>query len=62
MFAAYTLIRNREAQRMLGMPFTEMEANYNDINWRGNKDQLKGRIDEIKDMYPQKLSEAEPRS
>ncbi len=60
--AAYNFLRNREAQRMFGMPFTEMEANYNDINWRGNKDQLKGRIDEIKDMYPQKLSEAEPRS
>lgn len=60
--AAYNFLRNREAQRMFGMPFTEMEENYNDTNWRGNRDQLKERIDLIKDMYPQKLSEAEPRS
>jgi hypothetical protein len=60
--AAYTFLRNREAQRLFGMDFTTMEANYKDVNWRGNKDQLKERIDQITAMYPQKLSEAEPRS
>lgn len=59
--AAYNFLRNREAQRMFGMDFTQMEANYNDVNWRGNKEQLKERIDQISAMYPQKLSEAEPR-
>ncbi len=59
--AAYNFLRNREAERMFGMKFTQMEANYNDVNWRGNKDQLKERIDQITAMYPQKLSEAEPR-
>ncbi len=60
--AAYTFLRNREAQRLFGMDFTRMEANYKDVNWRGNKDQLKEQIDQIVAMYPQKLSEAEPRS
>lgn len=60
--AAYNQLRNREAQRLYGMQFTQMEANYNDPNWRGDKELLKERIDIIKEMYPQKLSEAEPTS
>lgn len=59
--AAYNFLRNREAQRLFGMDYLKMEANYNDVNWRGNKDQLKERLDQIRNMYPQKLSEAEPR-
>lgn len=59
--AAYNVLRNREAQRLFGIDFTQMEANYKDVNFRGNKDQLKERIDQITAMYPQKLSEAEPR-
>lgn len=60
--AAYNDLRNREAQRLFGRNFTDMEANYNDANYRGDKEQLKEQIDQIKDMYPQKLSEAEPTS
>ena len=59
--AAYNVLRNREAQRLFGVDFTQMEANYKDVNFRGNKEQLKERIDQITAMYPQKLSEAEPR-
>ena len=58
--AAYNELRNREAQRLYGMDFTTMEANYNDPNFRGDKELLKERIDRVKEMYPQKLSEAEP--
>lgn len=60
--AAYNQLRNREANRLFNMDFTQMEANYNDVNWRGNKEQLKERIEQIKTMYPQKLSEAEPKN
>ncbi|QED38727.1 biopolymer transporter ExbD [Antarcticibacterium arcticum] len=60
--AAYNVLRNREAQRLFNMEFTQMEKNYNDVNWRGNKEQLKERIEQIKTMYPQKLSEAEPKN
>lgn len=60
--AAYNQLRDREAQRMYGMSFTQMEKNYNDPNYNGNKDALKEKIDVITDMIPQKLSEAEPTS
>lgn len=60
--AAYNQLRNREAQRLYGMDFTEMEKRYNDPNFRGDKELLKERIDIIQNMYPQKLSEAEPKS
>ena len=60
--AAYNELRNRESQRLFGMDYTEMEAKYNDPNYRGNKDKLEKQIDQVKEMYPQKLSEAEPKS
>jgi biopolymer transport protein ExbD len=55
--AAYNVLRDKRAQALYGKPFTEMEANYNDVNWPGNKENLKERIDKIKVDYPQKLSE-----
>jgi len=60
--AAYNQLRDREAQRMYGMTFTQMEKNYNDPSFNGDKDALKDKIDVVQDMIPQKLSEAEPRS
>lgn len=60
--AAYNELRNREAQRLYGQSFVQMEADYNDPQFRGNKETLKEKIDNIKDMIPQKLSEAEPTS
>ncbi|WP_300435672.1 biopolymer transporter ExbD [Christiangramia sp.] len=60
--AAYNQLRDREAQRMYGMTFTQMEKNYNDPSYNGDKEALKEKIDVIQDMIPQKLSEAEPRS
>jgi hypothetical protein len=58
--AAYNQLRNREAQRLYGTSFTQMEENYNSANFRGNKETLKEQIDVIKELFPQKLSEAEP--
>ncbi len=60
--AAYNQLRNREAQRLYGMDFLEMESRYNDPSFRGDKETLKERIDVVQTMYPQKLSEAEPKS
>ncbi len=60
--AAYNQLRDREAQRIYGMTFTEMEKRYNDPNYNGDKDALKEKIDVIQNMIPQKLSEAEPTS
>ncbi|MBZ9728155.1 biopolymer transporter ExbD [Salegentibacter sp. JZCK2] len=59
--AAYNQLRDREAQRLFGTSYTEMEARYNDSRTsEGAKETLKERIELIKDMIPQKLSEAEP--
>ncbi|MCB4799835.1 ExbD/TolR family protein [Neotamlana laminarinivorans] len=57
--AAYNVLRNKRAEALYGMSFTEMEANANDVNWPGNKAKLKDQIDQIKEEYPQKLSEVQ---
>ncbi|WP_373057697.1 ExbD/TolR family protein [Zunongwangia sp. H14] len=59
--AAYNFLRNREAKRLYNVSFNEMEAAYNDPNYTGDKDALEEKIGVIKDMIPQKLSEAEPK-
>ncbi|MBL7473890.1 ExbD/TolR family protein [Robertkochia sediminum] len=61
--AAYNELRNREAERLFGRSFTDMEADYLDPKTQQSvKDELKPRIERIQGMYPQKLSEAEPKS
>lgn len=60
--AAYNELRERSAQRLFGKSFKKMEADYDDVNYRGNKETLKEQIQQIRDMWPQKLSEAEPKS
>ncbi len=58
---AYTELRNREANRLYGRDFTAMVEDYkNKAEYDGDVDKLKERIETIKDMFPQKLSEAEP--
>ncbi len=59
--AAYNELRDREAKRLFGVTFQEMEKAFKSENYAGDKDKLKERIQQIKDMYPQKLSEAEPK-
>lgn len=60
--AAYNELRNREAQRLFGMDFTEMEVLAKDgSKYTGNRSTLKDNIERIKLMFPQKLSEAEPK-
>jgi hypothetical protein len=59
--AAYNDLREREAQRLFGQSYRQMEKNFADATWRGDKDRLKEQLDVLKAMYPQKLSEAEPR-
>ena len=57
--AAYNDLRNARAEAQHGTSFTDMEANYKDVNWPGNKEKLKEKIDQIKAEYPQKLSEVQ---
>ena len=57
--AAYNDLRDRRAQELYGISFTEMQANYDNVNWVGNKERLKERLEKIKLEYPQKLSEVQ---
>ena len=57
--AAYNVLRNKRAQAQFGTSFIEMQKNYKDVNWIGNKEKLKEKIDQIKIEYPQKLSEVQ---
>lgn len=57
---AYNELRNREAQRLFGRDFTDMEADYLDPETDSNvKDELKEKVKRIQELFPQKLSEAE---
>lgn len=57
--AAYNQLRDRRAMDLYGKTLKEMEANYSDVNWVGNKENLKEKIEKIKIEYPQKLSEVQ---
>ena len=57
--AAYNELRDRRAMELYGITLTEMQANYDNVNWVGNKVSLKERIEKIKLEYPQKLSEVQ---
>lgn len=57
---AYNDLRNREAQRLYGRNFTEMEAEFlNPETPSSVRDDLKDKVKRIQDLFPQKLSEAE---
>ncbi|MFD2100752.1 ExbD/TolR family protein [Flagellimonas iocasae] len=57
---AYNDLRNREAQRLYGRDFTKMEAEYlNPETPSAIRDDLKDKVKNIQDRFPQKLSEAE---
>ncbi|MGB0897197.1 MAG: biopolymer transporter ExbD, partial [Flavobacteriaceae bacterium] len=64
--AAYTELRNREAVRMYGAgnTYTVMNAIYKDpkVKDEALKEKLKTRLDKLKKMYPQIISEAESKS
>ncbi len=63
--AAYTDLRNREAELLYGSgnTYTSMNAIYRDpkVSDAVLKEKLKTRLDKLKKMYPQIISEAEPK-
>lgn len=57
---AYNDLRNREAQRLYKRNFTEMEAEYINPETPANiREELKEKVLNIQNLFPQKLSEAE---
>jgi len=60
---AYNDLRDREAQRLFGRDFTAMEAEYLDQQTPASvKEELKEKVLQLKELFPQKLSEAETSS
>lgn len=60
--AAYNFLRNRESQRLYGWKYTEIDAKIDEGTFKGNESATKEKLDIIKAMYPQKLSEVDPKS
>ena len=62
--AAYNVLRNREFKRLnpnLGLDFVQADKIYNDPRTSvSEKERLKPLLSEVKTLFPQKLSEAEP--
>ena len=62
--AAYNVLRNREFKRLnpnLGLDFVQADKIYNDPRTTiAEKERLKPLLSEVKLLFPQKLSEAEP--
>jgi biopolymer transport protein ExbD len=58
--AAYNTLRNREAERLYGKSYVELEKLYKDQSFKGNKALIKQKIDKIRNLYPLNISEAEP--
>ncbi len=57
---AYNELRDREAQRLFGRDFTEMEAEFlNPETPSEVRDELKDKVKRVQELFPQKLSEAE---
>ncbi|MAN58370.1 MAG: biopolymer transporter ExbD [Flavobacteriaceae bacterium] len=59
--AAYNFLRNRESQRLYGWKYTEVKSALADGSYKGNEELAEERLKEIQDLYPLKLSEAEPK-
>lgn len=59
---AYNSLRDRESQRLYGWKFTEVKKAIDEGVYKGNEESAKEKLDIIKKMYPQKLSEIDPQS
>ena len=62
--AAYTFLRDRESKRRYGMSFSEMEYIYNDPASKATEgliEDLEPKVKLIQEMFPMRLSEAEPK-
>ena len=59
--AAYTELRNREGLRLYNESYESMNAKIKDANFKGDKEKLEVKVKALKEMYPQIISEAEPK-
>ena len=61
--AAYNFLRDRESERLYGWKFTEKSKDLDEGNIKGEsaKEALQEKLANIQKLFPQKLSEAEPK-
>ena len=59
--AAYNFLRDRESQRLYGWKFSEINNAIEEGNFKGNEEAIKEKLETIQKLFPQKLSEAEPK-
>lgn len=62
--AAYNFLRDKECKKRYSMTFTEMEYIYNDPASKATEglvEDLKPKVEKIQELYPMRLSEAEPK-
>ncbi len=59
--AAYNYLRDRESMRKFGWKFTEVKKAIDEGNYPGNVDRAQEQLEEIQELIPLKLSEAEPK-
>jgi len=59
--AAYNFLRDRESQRLYGWKFTEVKRAIDEGSFNGNEEATQEKLENIQKLFPQKLSEAEPR-
>jgi biopolymer transport protein ExbD len=60
--AAYSFLRDRESQRLYGWKFTEVKRALGEGSYLGNEDAAQEKMKTIQDLFPMKLSEAEPKT
>ncbi len=59
--AAYNFLRDRESQRMFGWKYTEVKRDIEEGNYFGNEERAQEQLKEVQQLFPLKLSEAEPK-
>ncbi|PVW14286.1 ExbD/TolR family protein [Marixanthomonas spongiae] len=59
--AAYNFLRNRESQRLFGWKFTEVKQAIDEGSFTGNEEDAQEKLKRIQELFPLKLSEAEPK-
>ncbi len=59
--AAYNFLRNRESERLYGWKFTEVKKAIDEASYAGNEESAQEKLEYIQQLFPLKLSEAEPK-
>ncbi len=60
--AAYNFLRDREAKRLFGWEYTEMKKALDNGDFEGpREDDIKAKLEQVQELIPLKLSEAEPK-